>query len=52
MIESLVKSRMSLAGLTQGKLAEMSGCTAAQMSIFLKGTGFLNKKVLRKQCPY
>ena len=48
MIESLVKSRMSLAGLTQGKLAEMSGCTASQMGIFLKGTGFLNKNSFEK----
>ena len=48
MIESIVKDRMCLAGITQAKLAEMSDCTATQMGIFLKGEGFLNKTSLEK----
>ncbi len=39
---------MSLAGLTQAKLAEMSECTPNQMGVFLKGNGFLNKSSLEK----
>lgn len=47
-IEELVKERMLYAGLTQAKLAELSGCTANQMGLFLKGAGFLNKTSLEK----
>ena len=48
MVEEIVKNRMSLAGLTQAKLAEMSDCTATQMGLFLKGAGFLNKTSFEK----
>lgn len=48
MIESIIKQRMILAGLTQAKLANMSDCTANQMGIFLKGSGFLSKTSLEK----
>ncbi|NDV65931.1 hypothetical protein [Bacteroides sp. 224] len=48
MIEGIVRNRMPLAGLTQARLAEMSGCTPTQMGIFLKETGFLNKKSFEK----
>lgn len=48
MIESIIKQRMILAGLTQAKLANMSDCTANQMGIFFKGAGFLSKTSLEK----
>lgn len=47
-IEEIVKERLQYSGLTQAKLAELSGCTANQMGLFLKGKGFLNKTSLEK----
>ena len=48
MLETVIKTRMDVVGLTQARLAEEVGCTATQMGIFLKGSGFLNKASLEK----
>lgn len=39
---------MALAGLTQAKLAEISGSTPTQIGLFLKGNAFLSKASLEK----
>lgn len=48
MIEQLIKERMQTIGLTQAKLAEMSGCTPTQMGLFLKSEASLNHDTLDK----
>jgi len=48
MIEQLIKERMQTIGLTQAKLAEMSGCTPTQMGLFLKSEASLNRETLDK----
>lgn len=48
MIEKLIKERMLTIGLTQAKLAEMSGCTPTQMGLFLKSEASLNREALDK----
>ena len=52
MIAQLVKQRMEIAGLTQGKLAEASGCTPSQMGLFLKGKASLNRESMDKCMQY
>lgn len=48
MIEQLIKERMQTIGLTQAKLAELSGCTPTQMGLFLKSEASLNRETLDK----
>lgn len=48
MIETIIKNRMALGGLTQAKLAEISGSTPTQIGLFLKGEAFLSKPSLEK----
>ncbi len=46
MIERLIKERLQTIGLTQAKLAELSGCTPTQMGLFLKSEASLNRETL------
>lgn len=52
MIEQLIKQRMEIAGVTQGQLAEVSGCTPSQMGLFLKGKASLNRESMDKCIQY
>ena len=48
MLNEIVLQRMSLAGVTQAKLAEYIGATPSQMGLFLKGSASLNNDSLEK----
>lgn len=48
MINEVIKERMEVVGMTQAKLAELTGSTPAQLSLFFKGEASLSRKALDK----
>lgn len=48
MISEVIKDRMEVVGLTQAKLSEVVGCSATQLSLFLKDEASLNRASLDK----
>ncbi|MBO5016678.1 MAG: helix-turn-helix transcriptional regulator [Bacteroidaceae bacterium] len=48
MLRDIVKQRLVLSGFSQNELAELVGCTPAQISLYLSGKSSLNNELLEK----